>query len=989
MTTTSPGPDAAPHRQRGPAGPSTLTPAEAVRRLVSELRVVGLHPVVASNFIAEGVLHDTGLAMWEMPANPTTGRLEAGGYNHVLFRPGSPASYAFYIDRARYPTDITEVDVGFLREGLMKPEMNFRVQDWPEYARPASSVCTQQMVLSPIHIGGTNFTFYRYPELGTLLALAQQEGMRVYANIGMANNPEFWSGELAFNILHAMKANAPYATPRLRVGVGMPQIQPDDWVAEGLAPTATARSPFIVIPWPHVAYDPTDADVLRLCREQIRFMARTYPTVWFVVNGEFGISSGCELTAANCRDCAPRTNFSAAAVRGFRNYMQRVEPLASQINVRWGLQGGARITTHAQIDPRTTHHCPYYLALRDFNAYQAMLTEEVTRQSYRAGKAEHPRSMLAYLTFGTEGTERGWLESDFAASGLYYILEKAQLPADPNLTASMHIAVNAARLSGRPVSMTISTPAGRPLGPPGVTRHFPPPLPPVFRAPYGYWYLECARKLSPDFTALFLREILTCHSFHISYLKAVFFSLKWLPSNVAVIQQLLAALEAVRTPSLRFSGPYQRAAVHLDPEGTREPSERVGRAILQHLDRERVPHAVFFRSRVLTRPFARELLRRSAVVVAFHQSLHADATIAGARRPLIRHYLDLYRRTAGGVPGVLVVLAGPSDAFLALLPRAEFTTTFATNHVRLQWQNGNVLVFVIPDTSTANVMSIVGPLLQPDALQQAVADPVAAVRVAVSGGPADVRHNFVSDGANFFVAVSRYDWTGQPVAVSVDVHPRVQSRLQRVGTYAAVSPFPLRPLETRFLRLPIELSASDRGAVPAGVVAVASAFAAVLVTLRSAGFDVKGAEELIARAREVAPTYPSRAVAALCALSRMIFVRVQHNLNHVYVWARYAWRESVPPGAGVPGVSPVDGGIVQTLFLENAHEELDVPPLDARGEVAFALPLPRQERWDFDPAVTDYRPPDPGNRLVEVHVVDPRTGATAFAVGDPRQPIAP
>lgn len=188
----------------GGGGPAS-NPELAVQRLVAILRASGAHPAVASNFVAEGVLHDVGWALWESIPNPNTGTIVGGGYNHALFHVD-----AFQYDQDRPsppPSNLTGQEVGLLKTILTVDRVNLLPAEWPEYAAGATSICTQQMVFSPVDVGSGRFTFYRYPELQTLVNLAQGSGLRVYANVGIANNGQFWTGEYEFNRLYPLKTN--------------------------------------------------------------------------------------------------------------------------------------------------------------------------------------------------------------------------------------------------------------------------------------------------------------------------------------------------------------------------------------------------------------------------------------------------------------------------------------------------------------------------------------------------------------------------------------------------------------------------------------------------------------------------------------------------------------------------------------------------------------------------------------------------------------
>ncbi len=689
-------------------GAPASNPELTVRRLVAGLRATGLHPAVASNFVAEGVLHDVGWALWEAIPNPNSGAISGGGYTHALFHV-SPVQYGLD-NRSPMPPSLSEREVRFLKGILESPAVNLVPSEWHEYANGATSVCTQQMVFSPISLGAGSFTFYPYPELQTLVNLAGSS-MRVYANIGMANNDQFWTGEYEFNRTYPIKTNRITNPPRLN------RIQPNDFVSEPRFAT-----PFAVFPgedraWPHLVYDVTNAEVVRLCMESIRHMARTYPSVRLILGGEAGIEyGGCSgevLHAGNCNRCAPITNFSSAAIAGFQKYMQRIEPNPLRINMRWQIPSGsaAQITNHGQIAIATTHHCPYYLALRDFQAFQRLMMHELHRHSYRAAKQTRPSGTYAYLTAGTDAMERGWLESDAAVSLQYYIAEENQLPGPNGWSAALHTVAAAARLSGKPASMAISSPAGRPLPPPGFTTHYGQPV----LAPWAFWYLETFRATTPDLIYLFLREILTVHSLQIGYMKAFGFSLKWWPPNVAAVRDMFGFLDQERLRSLRFSGPYQRVAVHYGEPRYQELRGDIAREVVKYLDQERVPHAVFSSSRVLGRPLAQDLLRRSVVVVPFHDGLHEDVSLGGRRQPLIAHYLDLYRSPSAR--GLALIVARPTDVFFTLLPVTEFTIIYQSGHLRLEWRNGKIIILVFVDTTGTHVMSVLRPYLRSTVLR--------------------------------------------------------------------------------------------------------------------------------------------------------------------------------------------------------------------------------------------------------------------------------
>lgn len=137
--------------------------------------------------------------------------------------------------------------------------------------------------------------------------------------------------------------------------------------------------------------------------------------------------------------------------------MERVQPDPLQVNTRWQIPRGspAYISSHAQIQIDTTHHCPWYLAQRDFKTFQRYLMHEIQRQCYRAAKSEQPSGTYGYLTSGVEAMERGWLESDMAITLDYYIFEQMEPPAVPYpsralaaLTALSRLVFVRARLEG-------------------------------------------------------------------------------------------------------------------------------------------------------------------------------------------------------------------------------------------------------------------------------------------------------------------------------------------------------------------------------------------------------------------------------------------------------------------------------------------------------------------------------------------------------------
>lgn len=927
-------------------GGAEASAQSALDTLLDQIRPALNAPGWIGNHAPKGVLHDYGVAVWEMPATwnqggvpvPVTG----GGYNHAARRLAADPSFYVGLQAAPPHPLITPAQDFAALSGLLfgQSYSALDLAEIPTVYSAGSSIALQNLVFAPFKAASGAFVFHAYPEVDDILAAAGAAGLAVYGNAGFQNNWLFTDNDYELGVRHGQKGKAANALWNLATVFDPAAVQ-----AAGIDP-ATHLNVMPLGPLaglPSTVYlkpmlDVTDPFVIQLCRAHLQQVAQQWwNDMAFYVGGEYFLSWPPPAFGSTQ---PPVTDYSPNAMTAFQQYMAHFVGGVAAINQRWGLQAGNpyQLTMLTDIGPQHVDPAVSAQAVMDFHAMNLFRTDELLLLQYGTMKAAAPRGAYGSFTFGPRSIELAGLTSDFPASGEWYNTEAGLFAPHGNVLAT---SVDAARLAGTPLGFGITSPptsaaGGCPTDPGYVA-------PPLFQP----------RCFSTPLCELTQRDVLCAGSVQHGYVKAPGWGTFGSTASKQVLLGHIQTVDAVRDDKLRFMTPWHRVSVHVDEEAFRAfpGADTPARRLDERFTRTHVPHALFSDRRLLGRLFAREQLGRGFLLSAFHGGLDAA---------LMQEYEQVALQT-GPQPLVVVLTDWATYQGISTQPLVPI----APNAGLLHWNPATLMfVLVFPDAQPQTSQAALD-LVLPIALG-ILPEPAQPVTVSEHVAPdGEVQSSCVSDGVNWYLAVSNRSPTVTFPNVTLGVHPQ---QLQKTAAFATGyafeggAAFALAPKQTRFVYAGAVIpglslvSAQD-------VSAKVAAFAAALNLLESQGFEVgHGRTQLDAVSRVDPGTYKERAVVGLARFQNLLFLRATRTGAQVMVRC-VRWNGAPVAGAGV-----------QLLHLLNGRESQDAPPTNAFGRSVFTIGAVTEPRWDFFASV--FQPPVlvPATEPVEVHVHDPATG---------------
>ncbi|MBL8898158.1 MAG: hypothetical protein JNM84_11050 [Planctomycetes bacterium] len=925
--------------------------AQSLSQLLALLESRVLEPGWIGNYVARGVLHDQGWALWEMPesyldAAGEERNVEGGGYNHALRRLALDS--AFYRSLLRPgvapllydPRDFLEAE----ELGFRRPFSRLDAADWSGIYAAGTSIALQNLVFAPERAANGAWSFWTYPELAGIVRAASAAGIGgLYGNIGFANNRRFYHGEWRYNVEHGQQAASP--SPAWQVLFHAPSGVSLHTYVEVRQPWDFSTSRVPRPDYVHAVLDPLDPVVIGDCLASVRHMASTWGReIAFFVGGETELAilepKSQDLTQP---ELPPRTGYSPRAMAGFRTWLERrYAGDVQRLNTAW--QPTAPFASFQQVTPSAIGVPPRHPSpsVRDFEAYLRELAGELRLLQYTTAKAATPQGRYGTLGFGALELEESSLRSDFAVSGSWYGTEDDYFRALGN---ELYFEAAAARLSGTPTAFAISSPATHESA---CTIHTPTPAP--------FWQ----RCLTEAHAHLLVHDVLTSGSLHVGYYKAPGGYATYGSSAADELRRAFSDLKARRRDHLRFMTPYHRVHLHVDRQRLASwRGEPALTRLLQHLERHVAPFALFSDTGVFERAFAQHALRRGVLVSVFHRELLRDNAAP------FRAMRASAARAPQAATAVLVDLPTAIDLLAAGQLAGMSAVATAGSALVLADPNAAIYLIVFPsETPAAGELEAVL-----DALLRTTPDePTQPVELRGGGTNAAAVHaNVVHDGLNFFVALANRDPQRTVTGLDLRVHPEIAARFAPAVTHwvpDVAGPYVLAPRATQYVLLRAVLA----GSTTAADLRTALAQALLrLQSLQSAGFDVSAGLEQHAHAAAIdASALPSRALAGLLRLRRMVFLAVARTGANARVEA-----------SRLDG-TPVAGAQVQLVHLSNGREVEDVGRTDGQGVLPLRIGTSAAERWDF--FASAYRVPaqSPAVDAIEIHVHDPRTGEQSF-----------
>lgn len=952
----------------------------------ADLRVRAFAPVLYAHAVAEGNLAHLGMAEWVMtedPGEPGTGHTV--GYLNSL-KTMNFGDYDNWLTAAfkLFPDAMTRARLEAIRAALFGPYgyiPNAQLQAGGQYRR-GNSIALQGGHFCPTGsaepFGFVDFT----PVLTTIRGLYNGT---IWVQIGEANHWLSFPGSLRFNNKYPCIARPAENPGRRYLGVEVYvngdafSVDANAWIhVDGRFPAADLSRGDLI--YPATVYDFTHPTVVELIRDSaVAAVSGMGTNCRYMVEGEGGLShrSGilavldpsrqqppttqCEsLPLENvCINCEPVTHYSQRMVEGFRVWLQQVkgETLA-QTNARWGTSH----TSYDSIEPRTqitvaagsSQAAIRYAfavipnALGDWLDYQKYLRKEIGAVCTIAAKEENPSAYVSKFSFGARGGEEAWLASDSATLGDWHQGDTRE-DYRANRKSWFDRKVAGLRLSGTRGGLAITSP---PHGPASVADQSA--IPPLLRAPYTYARNDLNWQL---------REAWSTGVLHVGYLRTIGFAMQGDPDTVEALLGGFEALAAIRTTHLEGFGPWQRYAIHTsEPDDTDLPkSNGSGWQAYELYDRLRQTHtpaAIFEDMRVGSRTLAQWQLKRSIVVVPWHD----DA------EDFVATYIDWF---PAGAPGACIFVDDENPVrVVGSLASPSVATDFGALH-RVIDSNGdetNVWVFLARDRRVCRdrdsyheriadlLESAVRAQVEPH-IASSSADPFVTTPLLVTGASDSVTLQVNSDGINWSVAVS--NMVAAPVSVTLTVDPRIATALDVTYTPQVVN---LLADETKFVLIQATSAGID---VAAAITDAQGALASL------AGYDVTAVTALLTKAAALVGANPGRALALYIQACRLPVLRAVYANPNVTVSVR---RLGLVAEAAT---LPITGARVQLVFpLNYGEEQVAEGVTNGSGDAVVTVGSPVVKRWDF----ATNAPATPGasaRAYVEAHVTDLATGASA------------
>ena len=941
---------------------------------VNEIRARAHGPALYAHGVAEGNLRHIGMAEWALPEDPgTPGEAHTSAYMHGLKTfPAAAAAYEAFIAPGLAPPPpltpldaLTRTDMEALRADLIGNVAariaNAELQAGGVYRR-GTSIALQSCMLSPV---GTTppFTAHDYaPILASIRALFNGT---IWAQIGESNHSLSWPGSFYFNNRYPLKARPAENLLRNEVFVAGNAIglDADAWVFDGNSFTNAAFTTTKF--YPHTVYDPTDPTVFALIQSSVAGLVTALGTqVRWMVEGEGSLSHrgaalgrntsrcGLDPIEATCWNCDPTTHYSQRMLDGFRVWLQQVkgETIAT-INERWG----KTYTSFSDIDPRVAYVDQGFVryefaripqAQQDYEEYLSYLRQEIAIQNTITAKATNNAAIVSKFAFGLKGGEDAWLGSDMATRGDWHNPDSQEIYR-ANRRNWFDRIIASDRLSGTRGGLAITAAPWSPAS--TLPQAGIPPL------------LKAIRTYTRDSVNWSLRDAWCSGVFHFGYLHTIGFSIAGDPPSVDAVLGAFEALTAIRATHLEGFGPWQRYAIHssnLEGAFTEKDtgSGRQAYALYDRLRVNNIPCALFQNQRVMTRTLAQWHLKRSLVVVPFHDDQAA----------LLPTYLTWF---PAGAPGAALFICdgSPTGTVASLGAPVMVDETGALHRVHQAGTNTNVWVYLCRDrrvcTTRDTYYQRIADLVEGGiratieaAVASTTADPFVVAPLLFSGSEVVAQYN--TDSLNWSVAVSNMTTTAGSVTITVD--PRLATAL---GVTYAPAVVALNGNETKFVLIE---------AVSSGINVAAAITDAQGALASLAGYDVAAVTDLLTKAAAIVGTRPGRALALYAQACRLPVLRATYGSGNVTINAR---RLGVTTEANVVAVT---GARVQLTFPLNYGEEQAAEAVtNGSGDAVVAVGSPIAKRWDFITTNAPVAPAGSARAYVEAHVTDLATGATA------------
>lgn len=938
---------------------------------VNEIRARAHGPALYAHGVAEGNLRHIGMAEWALPEDPgTPGEAHTTAYMHGL-KTLSGADYEAFVAPGSVTLGaqmMSRADMEALRADLIGNVAariaNAELQAGGVYRR-GTSIALQSCMMSPVG-SAPPFTAHNYaPILTSIRALFNGT---IWAQVGESNHSLSWPGSFKFNNRYPIRAR-PLENTFRKVGtleavvagdaIGLDQ---DAWVFDAntffTAPLDATKF------YPHTVYDPTDPTVFALIQSSVAGLVTSLGTqVRWMVEGEGSLSHrgalgrdttrcGLDSPEATCWNCDPTTHYSQRMLDGFRVWLQQVkgETIAT-INERWG----KTYTSFSDIDPRVAYVDQGFVryefaripqAQADYEEYLSYLRQEVAIQNAITAKATNNAAIVSKFGFGLKGGEDAWLGSDLATRGDWHNGDSQEIYR-VNRRNWFDRIIAGDRLSGTRGGLAITCSTFGPAS--ALPQAGIPPL------------LKALRTYTRDMVNWSLRDAWCSGVFHFGYLHTIGFSIAGDPPSVDAVLGAFEALTAIRATHLEGFGPWQRYAIHssnLEGAFTEKDtgSGRQAYALYDRLRVNNIPCALFQNQRVMTRTLAQWHLKRSLVVVPFHDDQAA----------LLPTYLTWF---PAGAPGAALFICdgSPTGTVASLGAPVMVDETGALHRVHQAGTNTNVWVYLCRDrrvcTTRDTYYQRIADLVEGSiratleaAVASTTADPFVVAPLLFSGSEVVAQYN--TDGLNWSVAVSNMTTTAGSVTITVD--PRLATALGVTYSPAVVA---LNGNETKFVLIEATSSGID---VAAAITDAQGALASL------AGYDVAAVTDLLTKAAAIVGTKPGRALALYAQACRLPVLRATYGAGNVTINAR---RLGVTTEANVVAVT---GARVQLTFPLNYGEEQAAEAVtNGSGDAVVAVGSPIAKRWDFITTNAPVAPAGSARAYVEAHVTDLATGATA------------
>lgn len=938
---------------------------------VNEIRARAHGPALYAHGVAEGNLRHIGMAEWALPEDPgTPGEAHTTAYMHSL-KTLNGAEYEAFVAPGVATLGaqvMSRADMEALRADLIGNVAariaNSELQAGGVYRR-GTSIALQSCMLSP---NGTTPPFTAHDYAPILTSIRALFNGTMWAQIGEGNHSLSFPGSFKFNNRYPIRAR-PLENTFRKVGsveavvagdaIGLDQ---DAWVydANSFPNAALTQAKF----YPHTVYDPTDPTVFALIQSSVAALVTALGTqVRWMVEGEGSLSHrgalgrdtsrcGLDPIEATCWNCDPTTHYSQRMLDGFRVWLQQVkgETIAT-VNDRWG----KAYTSFSDVDPRVAYVDQGFVryefaripqAQADYEEYLSYLRQEVAIQNAITAKATNNAAIVSKFGFGLKGGEDAWLGSDLATRGDWHNGDSQEIYR-VNRRNWFDRIIAGDRLSGTRGGLAITCSTFGPAS--ALPQAGIPPL------------LKALRTYTRDMVNWSLRDAWCSGVFHFGYLHTIGFAINGDPPSVDAVLGAFEALTAIRATHLEGFGPWQRYAIHssnLEGAFTEKDtgSGRQAYALYDRLRVNNIPCALFQNQRVMTRTLAQWHLKRSLVVVPFHDDQAA----------LLPTYLTWF---PAGAPGAALFICdgSPTGTVASLGAPVMVDETGALHRVHQAGTNTNVWVYLCRDrrvcTTRDTYYQRIADLVEGGiratieaAVASTTADPFVVAPLLFSGSEVVAQYN--TDGLNWSVAVSNMTTTAGSVTITVD--PRLATAL---GVTYAPAVVALAGNETKF----VLIEATSTGINVAAAITDAQGALASL-----AGYDVAAVTDLLTKAAAIVGTRPGRALALYAQACRLPVLRATYGSGNVTINAR---RLGVTTEANVVAVT---GARVQLTFPLNYGEEQAAEAVtNGSGDAVVAVGSPVTKRWDFITTNAPVTPAGSARAYVEAHVTDLGTGATA------------